>query len=148
MISFRPIENHQIAITVSMMVDFYAIDNYPIEVETSKKLLGEFISNKNLGKSWLIYNAEEVAGYVILTFGFSFEYGGKIGILDELYVSENARGNGIGKAALNFIQEEVAKLSLKLLYLEVEPHNANAQKLYIASDFSNHHRKLLKYKPN
>lgn len=41
---------------------------------------------------------------------------------------------------------EVPKLSLKLLYLEVETHNENAQKLYLAHDFELHNRKLMKYK--
>jgi len=56
------------------------------------------------------------------------------------------RGKGFGKEAIQFIQSEVSKLSLKLLYLEVEPHNENAQKLYLAHDFELHNRKLMKYK--
>ena len=146
MTSFKPLEIADIEIITQMMQDFYAIDNYPMDVEVTKTLFQEFISNEHLGKSWLIYSENEVVGYIILTFIFSFEYGGKIAFVDELFIKETARGKGFGKEAIQFIQQEVPKLSLKLLYLEVEPHNENAQKLYLAHDFELHNRKLMKYK--
>lgn len=146
MTTFQPLETSQIETITSIMRDFYAIDNYPIDVEISKQLFKEFISNENLGKAWLIYDKSEVIGYVILTFIFSFEYQGRIAFIDELYLKETARGKGIGAKTLKFIKEQIAKLSLKLLYLEVEHHNENAQRLYIANDFVIHNRKLLKYK--
>ena len=146
MTTFKPLEITDISTITQMMQDFYAIDNYPIDVEVAKNLFQEFISNEHLGKSWLIYSENEIVGYIILTFIFSFEYGGKIAFVDELFIKETARGKGIGKEAIQFIQREVPKLSLKLLYLEVEPHNENAQKLYLAHDFEFHNRKLMKYK--
>ena len=146
MTSFKPLEIVDIEIITQMMRDFYVIDNYPMDVEVAKTLFQEFISNEHLGKSWLIYSENEVVGYIILTFIFSFEYGGKIAFVDELFIKETARGKGFGKEAIQFIQQEVPKLSLKLLYLEVEPHNENAQKLYLAHDFELHNRKLMKYK--
>ena len=146
MISFKPLEIADIEVITQMMQNFYAIDNYPMDVEVAKNLFQEFITNEHLGKSWLIYSENEVVGYIILTFIFSFEYGGKIAFVDELFIKETARGKGFGKEAIQFIQQEVPKLSLKLLYLEVEPHNENAQKLYLAHDFELHNRKLMKYK--
>ena len=146
MTTYKPLEIADIEVITQMMQDFYAIDNYPMDVEVAKNLFQEFITNEHLGKSWLIYSENEIVGYIILTYIFSFEYGGKIAFLDELFIKETARGKGIGKEAIQFIQKEVPKLSLKLLYLEVEPHNENAQKLYLAHDFVIHNRKLMKYK--
>ena len=146
MIQFKPLVVTDIDTIVTMMKAFYAIDNYPIDKEKSKTLFQEFISNEDLGKSWLILSDEETVGYVILTFVFSFEYQGKIAFLDELYLSKKARGKGIGSQAVAFIIEESKKLSLKLIYLEIENHNQNAQKLYIASSFELHNRKLMAYK--
>ena len=146
MIHYNILEPSQIESITSMMQDFYAIDNYPIDIEASKKLFQEFITNEHLGKSWLIYSEDELVGYVILTFIFSFEYQGRIAFIDELYLKESARGRGIGTKTLQFIKEQIPKLSLKLLYLEVEHHNENAQKLYLANEFEIHNRKLLKYK--
>jgi hypothetical protein len=78
MTTFKPLEIVDIEIITQMMQDFYAIDNYPMDVEVAKTLFQEFIPNEHLGKSWLIYSKNEIVGYMILTFVFSFEYGGKI----------------------------------------------------------------------
>jgi ribosomal protein S18 acetylase RimI-like enzyme len=146
MIEFKPLAAPDIETIVVMMQEFYTIDNYPISIDISKALFQEFISKENLGKAWLIVSDNEIVGYLIITFVFSFEYQGRIAFLDELYVTEKARGKGIGSEALSFIKTESQKLSLKLIYLEVESHNEKAQKLYLASGFETHNRQLMKYK--
>lgn len=151
MIQFKILELTQIESITSLMQDFYAIDNYPIDIEVSKKLFQEFISDENLGKAFLICHSDEgrtseLVGYVILTYVFSFEYKGRIAFLDELYIKENFRGKGIGKQTIDFIKEQASNQNVKLIYLEVENHNQNAQKLYLANDFEVHNRKLLKHK--
>lgn len=144
MTTFRPIQTSDIDTIVPMMQEFYSIDNYPIDIAISKALFLEFIENPHLGKAWLIYSDEEIVGYIILTFVFSFEYKGTIAFLDELYISDKARGKGIGKKALDFIHHEALSLSLKIIYLEIENHNEIAQKLYLSKDFVVHNRSLMK----
>jgi GNAT superfamily N-acetyltransferase len=117
-------------------------------MKISRELFNQFLTDENLGKAWLILYQNDIVGYVILTYVFSFEYQGKIAFLDELYIRENARGKGIGKETIAFIQQEAPKLSLKIIYLELETHNDAAQKLYLANDFAIHKRKLLKYTVN
>ena len=73
MIHFKPLVTTDIETIVLLMQDFYAIDNYPIDLKVSKSLFKEFIANENLGKAWLILNQNEIVGYVILTFIFRFE---------------------------------------------------------------------------
>ncbi|WP_375605374.1 GNAT family N-acetyltransferase [Flavobacterium davisii] len=146
MIHFKPIEKDQISLAVQMMQDFYAIDNYPINPSISSALFDQFISNNNLGKCWFIYQENKIVGYIILTFIFSFEYQGTLAFIDELYLTESSRGKGIGKKALDFIKEQSLKLNIKMIYLEVEEHNNNAQKLYTSNDFIIHKRKIMKYK--
>jgi len=148
MTTFKPFEVSDIPAIVAMMLEFYAIDGYPIDTEQSKLLFSEFISDESLGKGWLIFDGAEIAGYMILTYVFSFEYGGKIAFIDELYIKENKRGKGAGKTSVAFLRTEAARLSLKLLYLEVEHHNSNAQKLYLAGGFELHKRNIMKYKVN
>lgn len=146
MITFQPLESSQIESITQMMCDFYAIDNYPIDVADTRILFQEFIADENLGKSWLIFDDDEIVGYVILTFVFSFEYKGRLAFLDELYIKESARGKGIGKKTIAFLKEQVSYLNVKMMYLEVESHNQNAQKLYLAHDFVFHNRKIMKHK--
>ncbi|WP_233581804.1 GNAT family N-acetyltransferase [Flavobacterium macacae] len=146
MTQFKPLQTSDIETIVAMMQEFYAIDSYPMDVAVSKALFLEFLEKPHLGKSWLIYDEGEIVGYIILTFVFSFEYKGTIAFLDELYLSEKARGKGIGKKALDFIHEEALSLSLKIIYLEVEGHNEAAQNLYLSKNFVVHNRNLMKLK--
>jgi ribosomal protein S18 acetylase RimI-like enzyme len=146
--TYKPLTSTDIDAIVVMMQDFYAIDGYPMAVDASKKLFAEFLMDGNLGKAWLISSGETIAGYVILTFVFSFEYGGRIAFLDELYIKDEMRGKGIGKQTIAFVQEEARKAHVKTVYLEIEPHNEKAQQLYQASGFKIHKRKLMQYKTN
>ena len=130
MTNFQPLELSQIETFTSMMQDFYAIDNYPIDIETSKKLFHEFIADENLGKCWLIYHDGEIVGYTILTFIFSFEYKGRIAFLDELYLQENARGKGIGKKLFDYVLEYAKKLGCYNLTLNVWEGNDSAMQFY------------------
>ena len=125
--TYKPATESDIDNILGMMIEFYAIDGYPMDNRHSRKLFGEFIANENLGKAWLIEWENITIGYVILTYVFSFEYGGTIAFLDELYISEKARGKGIGKQTIGFIQSESRKSNVKLIYLEVETHNEKAQ---------------------
>lgn len=147
-IKFKPIEHSDIDTLIKMMQEFYSIDNYSIDIETSKMLFREFIDNKNLGKGWLIMENDVSLGYLIFTFCFSFEYKGRFAFLDELYILEAARGKGLGKKALLFAKEEFSKLSINTVYLEVEDHNEAAKKLYLSNDFVMHTRSFMRYTIN
>ena len=142
--SFKPFETADAPVVIAMMQDFYAIDGYPMDAAVSKGLFFEFIENEALGRGWVILADGQPVGYVILTFVFSFEYAGRIAFLDELFVSENMRGQGFAKQALDFIAEQAKMLSVKIIYLEIEPHNDAAKKLYLSKGFSEHKRGLLK----
>ena len=142
--AFRPIEAHDIPMVVAMMEEFYAIDGYPIDTAVSRDLMLEFLENDTLGKGWLILADGEIMGYVILTFVFSFEYKGRIAFLDELFISPNARGKGLGKQTLDFINEQAKLHSVKIIYLEIESHNSIAQKLYLSKNYTIHNRGLMR----
>ena len=66
MTTFKLLEIADISIITQMMQDFYAIDNYPMDVEVAKTLFQEFISNEHLGKSWLIYSENEIIYFAFL----------------------------------------------------------------------------------
>lgn len=146
MITFKLLQSSQIEIITQMMLDFYAIDNYAFKIVKTKELFKEFCANENLGKAYLIFNDNKIVGYFILTFVFSFEYQGRIAFLDELFIKNEQRGLGIGNKTIQFILSLTNEFNIKMIYLEVENHNENAQKLYLANDFEFHNRKIMTYK--
>lgn len=151
MITFQHLTTLNIETIIPLMQKFYAIDNYPIDIEVTEKLFEEFIANENLGKAFLICHSDEgriseIVGYAIITYIFSFEYQGKMAFFEELYVTKNFQGKGIGQQAIKFVKDFAKTQNVKMMYLEVEKHNLKAQKLYLANDFVFHNRKIMKLK--
>lgn len=146
MISFEELKPENINIITQLMTDFYTIDNYPIDIEVTKRNFEYFIQQPQLGRVFEIRYENEIVGYLLFATLFSFEFGGTIAFLDELYISEKMRGKGLGKMAVEFAKNYAKEQDYKVLYLEVEPHNEKAQELYKKCHFKTHHRGLMIYK--
>jgi ribosomal protein S18 acetylase RimI-like enzyme len=142
-LQFHPATEQDIAVICDMMEAFYAIDEYPFETERTRKNLSVFLNNEHLGRLWLIRQAEDIIGYVVLAFGFSFEFGGRDAFLDELYLKEACRNQGIGTKALEFVADQAASLGIQALHLEVEHHNDKGKAIYGKSGYKAHNRILM-----
>ena len=128
---------------LQMMEDFYAIDGYEFDKDQTKQNLHDFGSNPALGRLFLIRADHDIAGYIVLAFGFSFEYGGRDAFIDELYIKSSFRGSGIGKMAMDYALQEARNNGIKVVHLEVEAHNEKAQGLYRSIGFQENDRKLM-----
>jgi diamine N-acetyltransferase len=128
---------------IRMMQDFYAIDHYPFDKSLTSENLQEFISNQNLGRLWVIKEDQNIIGYMVLTFGYSFEFKGRDAFLDEFYLKETHRSRGLGSQAIDFVLEQTKALGIKAIHLEVERHNEKGNKLYLRKGFEVHKRALM-----
>jgi GNAT superfamily N-acetyltransferase len=142
-IHYAPAEEKDIGLLLDMMSRFYAIDGYHFDSTISRSNVSAFIANEQLGRIWLIVIDSEMAGYLILTFCFSFEFKGKTAFVDELFLHETYRGKGIGGQVLDFVDQQSQELQLKALHLEVERHNDKGKRLYIKKGFKEHERALM-----
>ncbi|MCQ2480168.1 MAG: GNAT family N-acetyltransferase, partial [Clostridia bacterium] len=64
----------------------------------------------------------------------SQEAGGMVCWIEELYVKEEYRNNGIGKEFFDFIKREIEP-KCKRIRLEVEDYNIGAKRLYSSLGF-------------
>ena len=101
------------------------------------------VGDGSFGRAWIICDGEKPIGYVVLTLGFSFEYGGRDGFLDELYVEEKYRGRGIGRRTMEFVEERARELGVKALHLEATQGNDAAIELYRRAGYFRHERFLM-----
>ncbi|UZJ65313.1 GNAT family N-acetyltransferase [Sphingobacterium sp. KU25419] len=145
MLTFEKLTFKNIDTIVAMMQDFYAIDGYDIDAQVSRENFKTFLDDERLGQSWLIKENDLVLGYIIVVYFFSFEFKGRVALLDELYLNAAARGKGVGRKAVEFVKEYVEDQGCKLVLLEVEPHNIPAQKLYESQGFDFHPRNIMRY---
>lgn len=141
--SFKIAEPTDSAILMQLMSEYCAFDHLPFDEQTRRRVLAAFLRAESLGKLWMILSDGEAVGYLILTLGFSFEYGGYDAFIDEVYVRQSHRGKSIGTVALAFAEEACRTLGVRALHLEVERENTNAHALYRKVGFIDHDRYLM-----
>ncbi len=95
------------------------------------------------GCVYLIGPSRAPLGYVILTFGWSVEFGGMDGFVDEIYIRPAIRGRGIATEVLLALPKALAGAGLTALHLEVDRANEAAQKLYLRTGFKPRDRYVL-----
>ncbi len=129
--------------SLKMIEDFYSIDGYPFIPKKAELNFKEIISSDHLGKFWLIKKEAQTIGYIILAFGYSFEYGGRDALIDEFFIKEPYRGEGLGTVVLKQVEQKAKKLGVNAIHLEVENTNQAGNRLYLQSGFSGNNRSLL-----
>jgi ribosomal protein S18 acetylase RimI-like enzyme len=126
-----------------MIRELYEHERITFDEPTARAALMQLLADDSCGVAHFILLGEEVAGYLVLTFGFSLEFGGRDAFVDELFVKDEFRGHGLGKAALSFAAEACRARGVRALHLEVERANHNAQGIYRKAGFIDHDRYLL-----
>jgi GNAT superfamily N-acetyltransferase len=135
--------NDDIPEILKMMADLNSMYGGSFNKAQNRQNLVNFLNNSELGRLWIIFAEGEAAGYAVLAFGFSFEYGGRDAFIDELYLKEKFRGKGFGSRIMSLIETEAKGLGVKTLHLEVDEENEHGKRLYSKSGFSNNGRLLL-----
>ncbi len=97
---------------------------------------GNSLGDNSLGKVWLIKQANAVIGYVAVCFGYSIEFQGRDAFVDEFFLIESARRQGVGRQALNFVRSAAAELGIVALHLEVARSNTHARRFYETLGFT------------
>jgi GNAT superfamily N-acetyltransferase len=130
-----PGDAETIAELLGFMQEYYAYDGLDFQKEVANAALDELFANQALGKIWLICQGSVPVGYVVLTFGYSLEFGGRDAFVDELYIQESYRGQGIGAKALAFVEDAARSMGIRALHLEVEGGNRKAQRFCQSQGF-------------
>ena len=141
--SFRVADGRDADSLFVMMRELYEHESIAFDEPTARAALTQLLADDSCGVAHFILLGEEVAGYLVLTFGFSLEFGGRDAFVDELFVKDEFRGHGMGKAALGFAAEVCRARGVRALHLEVERANRNAQGIYRKAGFVDHDRYLL-----
>lgn len=143
--SFRLANGEDRAILDAMIREYYAHDHHPVDDAIIASALDGALTPNHHIRIWIIEVAGETAGYVAVAIGFTIEAGGNDGFLDELYLREPFRGQGIGRKAVEFAIDVCPSLGIRRLSLEVERHNIRAKRLYEDIGFEAHDRILMSH---
>ena len=97
--------------------------NYMLEKFQSKKAIKSQILDDNYQYFSLINN-NTFLGYL------SIKKEETALFLSKIYIAKTSRGQGIGKAAMNFVEDQAITLNCKKIYLTVNKYNSNSIKAY------------------
>jgi GNAT superfamily N-acetyltransferase len=124
------------------MRGFYAESGFILDEERASTGFRALLSDARLGRVWLIERDAPGAGrsvadgYIVVSFVFAMEYGGLAAVVDDFYVRPEARGEGLGKAALAEVRRVCAGLGMRALRVEVGVDNLVAQAVYRSAGFT------------
>jgi GNAT superfamily N-acetyltransferase len=141
--TFRVATEADIEVLVQFVREYYEFDRLPFDDQVARVALAKFVDDESLGRVWLVSSEGSAIGYLVLTLGYSLEYGGRDAFIDEVYIRASHRGRGIGQNALTFAEDVCRSLGVRALHLEVERTNTNAHRLYRKAGFVDHDRYLM-----
>ena len=128
---------------LALMREFYAHEELAFDEAVARQALLGLLQNEAYGRAFLIFRQGELVGYAVLTLGYSLEFGGVDALVDELYLREAARGQGLGRAALAFLADACRALGVQAVHLVVEHKNTRAHAVYQRFGFQDEPRHLM-----
>ncbi len=131
------------AALIELMARFYTEEGYAFRRRATRKALAQLMADELFGAVWAFRRQGEIVGYLVVTFGFSLEFGGRDAFVDELFVLEEYRGRGLGSRALRRAAAHCRRAGIAALHLEIEDGNDQAEALYTRKGFKLHSRRLM-----
>lgn len=128
---------------MALVAAFHSESGIEQDDEKRRTALAPLLDGIPHGCIYLIGPGRAPLGYVILTFGWSVEFGGMDAFVDEIYIRPAVRGRGIATEVLHDLPKALAEAGLTALHLEVDRTNESAQKLYLRSGFKPRDRYML-----
>ncbi|MDX1785549.1 GNAT family N-acetyltransferase [Roseovarius sp. ZX-A-9] len=114
---------------------FQIEEGLPPDPDTLRAALVPLLEGSPHGAVYIVGPVRAPIGYAVVCFGWSLEFGGLDGFLDEIYIRPGVRGRGIGSEILNSLPKALAGAGLKALHLEVRRDNEKARALYAKLHF-------------
>lgn len=128
---------------VPLVVAFHEEQGIALSDSAREAALSPLLDGSPHGAIYLIGPARAPIGYVIITFGWSVEFGGMEGFIDELYVRPGVRKRGIATEVLHSLPRALAGVGMRALHLEVDRTDEASLRLYAKSGFQPRERYML-----
>ncbi|MCB9638261.1 MAG: GNAT family N-acetyltransferase [Myxococcales bacterium] len=115
---------------LEMVEAFHALFAIQHTPESRKRAISPCLEEDGPAAIWLIQYQEKCAGYLILAFGYSVEFGGRDAFVDEVFLLPEYRGKGLGRQAILLLEKEAKAFQVVAMHLEVRRDDPQAQALY------------------
>ncbi|MEM8592517.1 MAG: GNAT family N-acetyltransferase [Pseudomonadota bacterium] len=120
---------------VAMVTAFHAEEGIDTDEPHIRRAITPILEGSPHGEIFLAGPRMAPAGYALVCYGWSIEYGGLDAYLDELYLRPAVRGRGIGSDVLHALSGYLQEKGAGALALEVDFDNSDAIRTYQRSGF-------------
>lgn len=128
---------------LALMRAFYVEEKLVFDQARILPAVAQLLGTPSLGIVFLLRSQTDVLGYLVGSFGFSLEFGGRFVLLDELYLHPAVRGRGESGRALALLEYWAGKQGVATTRLEVNQHNEKARAIYLKSGYASQDRDIL-----
>jgi ribosomal protein S18 acetylase RimI-like enzyme len=129
-ITIRPARPGDHAAVMPLVRAYYRFDHIRFNPRAIDHALDQLLRSRSLGRVWIMCDGSRAVGYLVLTFNFDLEFGGLEGIVTDLFVSARYRGYGLGRRALDIVDDYCRARRIGMVELQVEKDNAAALDFY------------------
>jgi GNAT superfamily N-acetyltransferase len=115
---WRPLQAADLPKLLEFMQAFTEGEGNAFDAERAVRNVRYLLAHREFGGTWMIEASTTPIGYVVVTLGYSFEFGGHDSFVDEVYVLPSFRGRGIGTRTLAFAEQAAREFGATTLHLE------------------------------
>ena len=115
---------------LTLVSEFCITDQHAFDPDRVTRALVPLLEDDAHG---VVYLADNEQGYVVITWGYSLESGGREALIDEIYLRR--RGEGRGGKVMDALFVEMAARGVVKMFLETETHNHRARRFYARQGF-------------
>jgi len=108
----------------------------PLDADVIGKLILDVIVRPELGQCWVARDAGVLQGYLVCSCIPSFEYGGLLALIADLYVAPDARRSGVGQQLVHAAEHAMRARGCVHIAMEVGQKNIRAQQFYSILGFA------------
>ena len=115
---------------LTLVSEFCVTDQHTFDPDRVTRALVPLLEDDAHGVVYLVDNEQ---GYVVITWGYSLESGGREALIDEIYLRR--RGEGLGSKVMDALFDDMAARGVVKMFLETETHNRRARRFYARQGF-------------
>lgn len=132
--------------TVQMITDFFNYhrkltsdqERFLVTNEESKRTLKDWLKENSI---YIMFYNNKIAGFFCVRFG-----GDSAAWLEDIFIKKEIRGKGIGKFAMNKLDELMKEKGILAMFVDVIPRNTSAIEFYRDSGFN--HLNMIQLRKN
>ncbi|HEY6420507.1 MAG TPA: GNAT family N-acetyltransferase [Candidatus Binataceae bacterium] len=115
-----------------LVAAYYAFDAIAFDERVTGRALRRLLSDKSLGRVWVVDSGRALAGYVVLTYNYDLEFGGREGLVTDLFIASRYRRKGLGALLMTTVRDFCRGEKISTIELQVTRDNRAAQAFYRA----------------